>query len=67
LPSAIRTVQLSGSIGACARYGTKYSASTVFAARAMAARASPTATAVAPSCFDSAWNSFRSTAVSRPA
>ena len=34
-----RTVQLSGSIGACARYGTTYSTSIVFAARATAGAA----------------------------
>ena len=52
--ASIRTVQLSGSIGACARNGKSYSASTTFAAFGIAAAGSPAAFALTPGVFASA-------------
>src|SRR6266481_10050773 len=46
-PPSIFTVQLSGSIVACARYGTSYSATTRLAAPASAVSASPVSPATA--------------------
>jgi len=48
LPPSILTVQLSGSIGACARYGTSYSASSLVFAPPNAASNFPFSATIAP-------------------
>src|SRR6185295_17664806 len=55
--------QLSGSIGACARYGSSYSTSMCLAAPAIAVRTLPVSRATAPGCPARRWYSARNPAV----